>query len=131
MSQENVESVYRAFDAFNRRDLDAYLELLDPAVEFRSLLVDMENSYHGHEGIRRNWHEVLAVSPDFTLEVVEVRDLGDATLTKLVARGHGAGSDIPLEQALWSVARVRGEKVVSIANFATEAEALEAVGLRE
>ena len=131
MSQENVEGVYRAFDAFNRRDLDAYLELLNPAVEFRSLLVDMENSYHGHEGIRRNWQEVLAVSPDFTLEVVQVRDLGDATLTKLVARGHGAGSDIPLEQALRSVARVRGEKVVSIANFATEAEALEAVGLRE
>jgi len=73
MSQENVESVYRAFDAFNRRDLDAYLEPLDPAVEFRSLLIDMENSYHGHEGIRRNWQEVLAVSPDFTLEVVEVR----------------------------------------------------------
>ena len=41
MSQENVESALRAFDAFNRRDLDAYLELLDPAVEFRSLLVGM------------------------------------------------------------------------------------------
>ena len=25
MSQENVELSYRAFDAFNRRDLDAYL----------------------------------------------------------------------------------------------------------
>ena len=131
MSQENVESALRAFDAFNRRDLDAYLELLDPAVEFRSLLVGMENSYHGHEGIRRNWHEVLAVSPDFTLEVVEVRDLGDATLTRLVARGHGTGSDIPFEQTIWAVARVRRKKAVWIANFAAEAEALEAAGLRE
>jgi hypothetical protein len=25
MSQENVERLYRAYDAFNRRDLDAYL----------------------------------------------------------------------------------------------------------
>jgi ketosteroid isomerase-like protein len=132
MSKENMEDAYRAFDAFNRRDLDAFLELLDPAVEFRSLLVGMESSYHGHEGIRRYWEDVLAVSPDFTLVVVEVRALGDGTLTKLVARGHGAGSDVPIEQTIWSAAQARGrDKTVWIANFATEAEALEAVGLSE
>jgi hypothetical protein len=27
MSQEKVERLYRAYDAFNRRDLDAYLAL--------------------------------------------------------------------------------------------------------
>ena len=27
MSRENVERLYRAYDAFNRRDLDAYLAL--------------------------------------------------------------------------------------------------------
>ncbi len=132
MSQENVDAAYAAFDAFNRRDLDAFLELLDPDVEFRSLLAGMESSYHGHEGIRRYWEDVLTVSTDFTLEVVEVRDLGDGTLTKLVARGHGAGSDVPYEQTLWSLAQARGrDKAVLIANYATEAEALEAVGLRE
>ena len=132
MSQENVDAAYAAFDAFNRRDLDAFLELLDPDVEFRSLLAGMESSYHGHEGIRRYWEDVLTVSPDFTLEVVEVRDLGDGTLTKLVARGHGAASDVPYEQTLWSLAQARGrDKAVLIANYATEAEALEAVGLRE
>ena len=132
MSQENVEAAYVAFDAFNRRDLGAFLELVDPDVEFRSLLAGMESSYHGHEGIRRYWEDVLTVSTDFTLEVVEVRDLGDGTLTKLVARGHGAGSDVPYEQTLWSLAQTRGrDKAVLIANYATEAEALEAVGLRE
>ncbi len=34
MSQENVELVYRVIDAFNRRDLGAYLVLMDPDVEF-------------------------------------------------------------------------------------------------
>jgi hypothetical protein len=92
----------------------------------------MEGSYHGHEGIRRYWRDVLVASPDFTVEVVGVRDLGDGTLTKMVARGHGAGSDIPYEQTLWSVAQSRGgDKAVWIANFATEAEALEAAGLSE
>jgi ketosteroid isomerase-like protein len=132
MSQ-NVEDAYRAADAFNRRDLDAYLELVDPAVEYRSLVVGMEGSYHGHEGIRRYWRDLLAASPDFTVDIVEVRDFGDRTLTKLIARGHGAGSNIPIEQTVWAVARAPGigEKAIWMANFATEEEALEAVGLSE
>ena len=32
MSQENVELTHRAFDAFNRRDLDASLALTDDDV---------------------------------------------------------------------------------------------------
>jgi len=133
MSQDYVEDAYRATDAFNRRDLDAYLEFLDPAVEFRSLVVGMEGTYRGHEGIGRYWRDLFAASPDFTLEIVDVRDLGDRTLTTFNVRGHGAGSDILVEQTVWSVARARasGEKAVWIANFATEEAALEAVGLRE
>lgn len=133
MSHDYVDDSYRAADAFNRRDLDAYLEFLHPAVELRPLVGGMEGSYHGHEGIRRYWRDLLAVSPDFRLEVVEVRDLGDRTVTKFKVRGHGAGSDILVEQTVWSVARAHesGEKAVWIANFATEEEALEALGLRE
>ena len=32
MSQENVEVARQAYDAVNRRDLDAFLELMDPEV---------------------------------------------------------------------------------------------------
>jgi hypothetical protein len=34
MSQENVELHYQVIDAFNRRDLGAYLALMDSEVEF-------------------------------------------------------------------------------------------------
>jgi ketosteroid isomerase-like protein len=131
MSQENVELVHQAADAFNRRDLDAYLALADPAVEGRSLLVAVEGDYHGHEGVRRWWRDVFDASPDFTIDIVDVRDLGEVTLTKMRARGHGAGSDVPFEQTLWSAARWREKKTVWSGTFATETEALEAVGLRE
>ena len=82
MSQENVELARRAFDAFNRRDFDAFLELMDPEVEAASQLVAIEGGYRGHEGIRRWWESVFEVFPDFTLGVVEVRDLGDLTLSE-------------------------------------------------
>ena len=53
MSQENVELAYRVVDAFNRRDLDAYLAVMDDDVEIVSLLAAMEGGYHGHDGLRR------------------------------------------------------------------------------
>ena len=48
MSQENVELAYRAYDAFNRRDWDAFVLLSDPEIEIESRLVIMEGGYHGH-----------------------------------------------------------------------------------
>jgi hypothetical protein len=60
-----------------------------------------------------------------------VRDLGDLTLAAVRIRGHGAGSDTPLEETLWTPAEWRDGKCVWWANHGTEAEALEAVGLRE
>jgi ketosteroid isomerase-like protein len=54
MSQENVELLHRAYDAFNRRDLDALLALCDPDVEFISYTMQVERGdpYRGHDGVR-------------------------------------------------------------------------------
>lgn len=131
MSQENVELHHRAFDAFNRRDFDALLALMDADVEAVSRLVAIEGDYLGHDGIRRWWENLLGVFPDFTIGVVEVRDLGDMTLASLRNRAHGTGSDIPMDQTLWQVAEWRDRKVVWWCAYMAEADALEAVALRQ
>ena len=131
MSQENVELAYRAFDALNRRDLDAFLALMDDDVEAVTFMAAMEGGYHGLDGIRRWWENVHDVWPDFSIEVVEVRDLGDLTLAALHLRGHGAGSDTSFEQRIWFAAEGRDERIVRWSSHRTEAEALEAAGLRE
>jgi ketosteroid isomerase-like protein len=53
MSHENVELARRAYDALNRRDLDAFLALMDADVEAFPRVVAIEGGFHGHEGIRR------------------------------------------------------------------------------
>jgi ketosteroid isomerase-like protein len=131
MSQEHVELARQAFDAFNRRDLGAYLALMDADVEAGSLLVALEGDYRGHAGIRRWWSSLHAVVPDYTGEVVEVRDLGDLTLVRLRTRGHGADSDTPFETPLWWIARWRRGRCVWWRSCGTEAEAVEAAGLWE
>jgi ketosteroid isomerase-like protein len=128
MSQENVELAYRAYDAFNRRDWDAALALMDDEVEVESRLVAMEGVYHGHEGVRRWWDDFLGALPDYTVEVEELRDLGDVTLAHFRGRGHAR--DTPLVDPVWQPVRWRDGKCVWWRVCPTEAEALEAAGLR-
>ena len=51
MSQENVNVVRSAHAALARGDLDGFLSLLDPEIEFTSLIVEAEAAAH-FEGIR-------------------------------------------------------------------------------
>jgi ketosteroid isomerase-like protein len=96
MSKENVDRALEFLDAFNRRDLDAVIALADDGIEVESRLVAMEGGYRGHEGLRTWWRDFLGVFPDYTLELEEVRDLGDVTLGRMRGWGHGADSATPL-----------------------------------
>ena len=133
MSQENVELIYRAFDALSRHDFDAFVALMDDDVEIipRTSALEGESGYSGHEGLGRWWSSLLDVFPDYSIEVVEVRDLGDLTLEAIRLRGHGAGSAAPTDNTAWIVARWRRGKAVWWSTFNARAEALEAVGLSE
>ena len=131
MSQENVELHYRTLDAVNRRDLGALLALMDDGVEAVPLIAAMEGGYHGHDGIRRWWANLLDAFPDFAIEIVEVRDVGDVTVMAVRIRGHGADSDTPVEQMIWHAVRWGRERCIWWGSFDTLAEALESLGLSE
>jgi ketosteroid isomerase-like protein len=132
MSRENVELAYQAWDAVTRRDLDAHLALYDPDVEIEPLTsVAVGTSYRGPDGVQRRWDDMLSTFPDIRMEVLEARDLGDLTLTATRMRGHGAGSDVLVEQTLWQVIEWRDKKCVWWGSYASERDALEAAGLRE
>ena len=67
MSQENVELYRRATQAFNDRELDAFLALMDADVEAVPRIGAVEGDYHGHDGMRRWWESLLeAPSPTST-----------------------------------------------------------------
>jgi ketosteroid isomerase-like protein len=133
MSQENVELAYRVQDAFNRRDLDAFLALCHPDLELYSRLVDLEGGgpYRGYEGVRSWWEKLLAFSPDLRPEIEEARDLGDVTLGRVRQRGHSAEGDVPMEQTQWIVIEWRDKRAVWVRIVLSEAEALKVAGLRE
>jgi hypothetical protein len=60
------------------------------------------------------WENTFQVFPDLTVEIVQVRDLGELMVGAARFRAHGAGSDIPLDWTVWQVARWRDGKCVSV-----------------
>jgi Ca2+-binding RTX toxin-like protein len=54
MSQDNVELVYRAHEAFNQRNFDAFVALTDPEAELIPLYMELPGVtfYVGHDGVR-------------------------------------------------------------------------------
>jgi ketosteroid isomerase-like protein len=132
MSQENVDGAYRAYDAFSRGDWEALVELIDPAVEFESLILEADGaSYRGHEGVREYFEIVHDVFSDWHSEITELRDFGDTLIIESHAVGTAKGSGIELGQRFWQAVRLRDGKIVWWRFVRTEEEALEAVGLRE
>jgi ketosteroid isomerase-like protein len=128
MSQQNVEAARRAYEAFNRRDLDSFLALMDPEVAFTTRFAG-GGSYRGHDGVRTWWDDLMRVFPDFTVELSDVRDAGDLTLNAVRVRGHGMGSETPFEESIWQVGRWRDGKAVSWESYGSEREARDAAGL--
>ena len=132
MSQENVERYRQGIDAFNRRDLDAFLALADPEVIGVSRVLAIEGrTYEGHEGTREWWTGLLGVFPDFGIEIVSVRDARNLTVSELRNLAHGEGSATPLDEHVWQVSEWRDGLVVRWQMYASEHEALKAAGLGE
>ena len=90
LSQENVDSFKRGLDAYNRRDLDALLEELDPDVEWHPALAVVlggkQTVFRGHQGVRESIQEEDEALAEFQYEVSEIRDLG----TRVLAIGRAA-----------------------------------------
>ena len=132
MSQENVEAVYRAYDAISRRDKEALVREMHPEVEGRLYTMQVDgNIYAGHTGMRQFMDDLLAVFPDWQPEILQAIDYGDTVVLEVKGAGRGARSGIALENTTWQVVQVRGGKVFRFQGYRTHKEALEAVGLSE
>ena len=117
-------------DAFQDHDLERFLGLLDPEVEVEPIVGSelAGTVYRGHEGVRDWWDQYFAVFRTVDVSLEEVRDLGDRVLTASRFHGDDRGGSIKPELVVWTVADLRGDKVVSWRSYRSETEALESVG---
>jgi ketosteroid isomerase-like protein len=129
MSQENGDLEEAAFAALDQRNLDAFLALIHPEVEFRSLVAEVEGTtYRGHDGVREWWDTMAAALGGIRFEAEQARWYGDRGIIRVRVVGSVEGVEVPVRQ--WQAVRVLDGLIVWWGIFRTEAEALEAVELR-
>ena len=127
MPEDNAGTVRSSYEAFHRRDLEGFLSYHDPGVEFRSLILEVEGVYRGHEGLRTWWENVVDVFPDWQPQIEDAREMDDRVLLRVRVEGRGTGTGIDLERHAWNVVEVHDGRITSSAFFRTEEEALEAM----
>jgi ketosteroid isomerase-like protein len=132
MSRENVEIVRRGHEAFERGDLTAMLDLVDPeVVSYVAAPLPDPGEYHGHDGLLQwiaNWTEGF---DDYVQRAEEYIEEGDHVIALVHQRATGALSGVPVERRFWFFHTVRRGKLVRIGVHGTKEEALEAAGLSE
>ena len=135
MSQENVDAFKRGTEAYNRRDVDALLQELEPEVEWRSALLipfgGEATVSRGHDGVRNVLGEIYEALAEIHLDYSEIRDLGDRIVGIGRIRTRGKHSGAVTEMAFGTVTDMKNGRAVRISTYLDPQEALEAAGLRE
>ena len=138
MSQENVEIVRRAYEAFNRGGIDACISegLWSPEVVWDVTPTGIPGlgTYRGREEVKRffedDWFSTFPFE-EWEVKLEEVIDAGDRIIGMSRQHGRGATSGVMAELELAQVSTLRDGLVVRIDNYVDRAKALEAAGLRE
>jgi uncharacterized protein len=135
MSEENVKAFERAVDAYNRRDVDAFVEEFDPEAEWYSLTQVMfggeQSVYRGHRGIREGVRDIDEALAEMQVECSEIRELGETLVVIGRVRGRGRASGVELDSPINWVVDFEGGKVARMRDYLDARNALEAAGLRE
>jgi ketosteroid isomerase-like protein len=133
MSQENVEIVQRFLSRFEEGDRAEWREHFHPDVVWDTSASQMPAAgvYQGREGVEQFFRDWLGTWTDYEIVHREYIDAGDAVVVAFRQSGTGRGSGVRVERDFFGVYHLRDSKVAGFRLFASQAEALEAAGVRE
>ncbi len=130
MSQDNVDLVRAAFDAYFRGDTQAMLSLTATDVtvtQFPDQVI--AHTYHGQRGLMHVMADWLDTWDDWSIEILTAREAGNLVIATGRQRGRGKGSGAPMEADATFVFAVEQRKIAHWQMFRSEQEALSTVGL--
>ena len=123
--------IRRAFEAYERGDLDAAVADIAPTCEYvaAGTVPGRTGTYRGPEGYKSFMAWLDDEFSDSHAQVDALIDAGDSVVVGATLRGQGRQSGIPATFTFWQVWRLANGKGVHGQGFADKAEALEAAGL--
>jgi ketosteroid isomerase-like protein len=130
MSDENVDFMRRAFEAFIDGDVTTLAEALHPNVEWKA--VEDPVPRRGFDGVVESLAGWFEVWDEIHVELQELVDAGLSVVAVVNMRGHHAGSRSEVTERFFQVWTLSPDKkIVSFQEFKTRVEAFEAAGLQE
>ena len=128
MSEENVELVRAAWDAYSRDDYDRIAGFHDPHI----VVVTLEDgALYGNNAVLANYERWDEAWEGAKTTLDEVIGHGDRVFVAARFHARGRASGVEVETRLYEVYTVRDGKVLRIDEYATRDEATKAAGLRE
>ncbi len=132
MSQENVEVVRAAHERFNVGDIDGFLELCAPDIEFRDLpSLPGSGVFIGHDAMRAWWAQLYDAFDDLRFDPKDFLDAGERVVVVYHASARGKGSGALVEMSFSNVWTLSDRAIIRVVSYADHADALEAAGLRD
>jgi ketosteroid isomerase-like protein len=130
VTQENVEVVKAAFDAWNAGDMDRLRDMYDPHIVLHMVPGWPEpGPYAGREAVMRQWAQLRETWGAEVVEPISFVDVGDRVVVRQIWRGLGRRPDANIDPTI--ICTLRQGRFTSLEYFWDHAEALKAVGLQE
>ena len=133
MSQENIDQLRAAYEAFNQTG-EIVVAHLAPDFELRqaSSIIDTAGVFRGPKAFRDVLRELEESFEDFNAEAEKFIEAPTGEIVVFVhVLGRGRGSGAEMDNRIAHVWTYREDKAVRMVAYEEPADALEAVGLRE
>jgi ketosteroid isomerase-like protein len=127
MSQENVDFMRQAFQAFADGDLTSLAELLHPEVDWKA--VEDPVPRRGFDGVLESLAGWFEVWEEAHVDLEELVDGGTSIVAVVNMRGRHAGSTVEVAERFFQVWTIENGQIVAFREYKTRTEALTAAGL--
>jgi ketosteroid isomerase-like protein len=132
MSQANVEVVRRIYRAFARGDTAELFAATHPEITCHDRPSHpIGKVFHGHAGLLAMIKDDMETVDGLCWEPRQFMEIGDRVLVRVHQSGRGKSSGAPVEGDVIMLWTVEGGRTTELRIYATEHDALEAVGLSE
>src|SRR5881628_301675 len=96
---KNSELIVAGYEAWDRGDLDAWLEGMHPDVELHTpgVFPGFDPVYRGHERMAEFWRQLREAWEVFRIDIEQIEEKGDCFVVAIRFRAKGVGSGVDVD----------------------------------
>jgi ketosteroid isomerase-like protein len=126
---KHEETIYTAYEAWSRRDIEALLEAVHPDAEARPILgANIGASvYRGHDGLRQWFRDLHQEWESFQTRVTGIDERGERALCTIDIHARGRASGVVIEGELYHLIELRDGLILRLEAFRDRDAAMKAL----